>query len=80
MTRWTLVISDETDKALRTFLAQTGGKKGDLSEFVEQAVRDKLFYLTVGNIKKRNSVHDQDELMNLINEAVVNVRQSAPHP
>jgi Ribbon-helix-helix domain len=79
MTRWTLVISDDTDKALRTFLAQTGGKKGDLSDFVEKAVRDKLFHLTVGNIKQRNSVFDQAELTNLINEAVVNVRTSTPH-
>lgn len=79
MTRWTLVISEDTDKALRTFLAGTGGKKGDLSGFVEQAVRDKLFYLTVENMKKRNSVFDQNELMNLINEAVVNERQSISH-
>ena len=79
MTRWTLVVSDDTDKALRTFLAQNGGKKGDLSDFVEKAVRDKLFYLTVENIKQRNRAVDQAELTNLINEAVVNVRTTPPH-
>ena len=79
MTRLTLVISEDTDRALRTFLAQTGGKKGDISNFIEQAVKDKLFHLTVGNIKKRSSVYDQNELMDIINEAVINVRQSKPH-
>lgn len=78
MTRWTLVISDETDKALRTFLAQTGGKKGDLSQFVERAVRDKLFALTVEKIKQRNSAFDQAALMDMIDEAVLQSGDAAP--
>lgn len=78
MTRWTLAISEETDRALRVFLAQNGGKKGDLSGFVENAVKDKLFHLTVEGIKERNSDFEQDELMNLIDEAVSSV-QASPH-
>ena len=31
MTCWNLSISAQTDRAVRTFLARTGGKKGDLS-------------------------------------------------
>lgn len=39
MTRWNLSISEETDRAVRTFLTRSGGKKGDLSRFVSEAVR-----------------------------------------
>ena len=39
MTRWTVMVSKETDISLRSFLAQRGMKKGDLSKFIEEAVR-----------------------------------------
>ena len=80
MIRWTLVISEDTDRALRVFLAKSGGKKGDLSEFVEKAVKEKLFGLTVSEIKDRNKNFDQDDLMTLIDEALVNVRAATPNP
>ena len=37
--RWTVKVSKETDISVRTFLAQRGMKKGDLSRFIEDAVR-----------------------------------------
>jgi hypothetical protein len=37
--RWTVKVSRETDTALRSYLAQRGMKKGDISKFVEEAVR-----------------------------------------
>ncbi len=37
-TRWTVTVSQQTDIALRTFLAQRGLKKGALSVFIEEAV------------------------------------------
>lgn len=40
--RWSLKVSRETDQALRAYLGQTGGRKGDLSKFVQEAVRAKL--------------------------------------
>ena len=40
-TRWNLVVSTAIDTSLRQFLAaQGGGRKGDLSRFVEDAVKD----------------------------------------
>ena len=30
-TRWSLVVSDATDRSLRSYLARTGGREGDLS-------------------------------------------------
>ena len=70
MTRWNLSIPEETDRALRTFLARTGGKKGDLSRFVDEAVRRRVLDLTVREIKDRNSRYDQQELLGLIDEEV----------
>ena len=40
--RWSLKVSPDTDAAVRTYLGQIGGRKGDLSNFVEGAVRDRL--------------------------------------
>ena len=37
--RWTLEVSKDTDTSLRSFLAQRGMKKGDLSRFIERAVQ-----------------------------------------
>ena len=34
MVRWTLSVSDETDRAARALLARTGGKEDDLSRLV----------------------------------------------
>ncbi len=40
--RWSLKVSRETDEALRAYLGQCGGRKGDLSRFIEEAVRTRL--------------------------------------
>lgn len=40
--RWSLKVSRETDQALRAYLGQAGGRKGDLSRFVQEAVRQSL--------------------------------------
>ncbi len=70
MTRWNLVIPEKTDRAVRTYLARTGGKKGDLSRFVDEAVRRRVLDLTVREIKDRNARFDQQEILNLIDEEV----------
>jgi hypothetical protein len=74
MTRWTLTISEETDRALRTYLAQTGGKKGDLSSFIEDAVQSRLFDLTVKAIKHRTVTEPADKIMETIRDACRNAR------
>ncbi|MEW6688758.1 MAG: ribbon-helix-helix domain-containing protein [Pseudomonadota bacterium] len=40
--RWSLKVSRDTDEALRVHLGRTGGRKGDLSKFVQEAVRERL--------------------------------------
>ena len=62
MTRWNLSIPEDTDRAVRMYLARTGGKKGDLSRFVDDAVRRRVLDLTVGEIKDRNAGRDQQEI------------------
>ncbi len=74
MTRWTLSIPNETDRAVRVYLARKGLKKGDLSKFVDEAVRRQVFTLTVKAIKERNADAPPDELAELIVEAVERAR------
>lgn len=74
MTRWTLVVSDETDRNLRVYLGQQGAKKGDLSKFVEQAVRERLFSETVDSVKERNAAFNQRDILEAVDEAVEAVR------
>lgn len=40
--RRTIVLSEETDRALRAYLGQQGMQKGDFSKFVEEAVAEQL--------------------------------------
>lgn len=68
--RWTLVVPESTDRALRTYLGKQGMRKGDLSRFVDEAVRARLFELAIGKVKERNRDADPDELLEIIDEAV----------
>ena len=70
MTRWSLTISNEVDKALRLYLAQSGGKRGALSHFVEEAVKEKLFYATAAHLKARNRTEDQQAILDTVEEAL----------
>ena len=70
MTRWNLSIPEKTDRVVRTFLARTGGKKGDLSRFVDEAVRRRVLDLTVRQVKDRNNGNGQQEILDLIDDEV----------
>ncbi|MBX3706157.1 MAG: methionine repressor-like protein [Pseudomonadales bacterium] len=70
--RWSIVVQDDVDKALRTYLARRGTKKGDLSQFVEEAVQARLFELTVQDIKQNNREYSQEEILEAIDEALTN--------
>jgi len=72
--RWNIKVSKETDLTLRTFLGSRGMKKGDLSKFIQEAVRWRVFHRTVQDIKAGNADADPDELRALIDEAVREVR------
>ena len=69
MTRWNLVVPDKTDRMVRMHIASNGGKKGDLSKFVDKAVRQRIFHETVREIKKTNASLDPQEAQRLADEA-----------
>ncbi|HEY8098216.1 MAG TPA: ribbon-helix-helix domain-containing protein [Methylobacter sp.] len=68
--RWSVVVPESTDKALRTYLAGTGMKKGDISHFVDEAVQLHLFDLVTDTVKARNKQFNQDDILAAIDEAV----------
>ena len=61
---------EKTDRVVRTVLARTGGKKGDLSRFVDDAARRRVLDLTVRQIKDRNNGYDRREILGLIDDEV----------
>lgn len=73
-TRLTVTLSRETDLALRAFLGAQGMRKGDLSKFIEDAVRWRMFDQAVQGVKARNADVDVDDLQAAIDEACACVR------
>ena len=70
-TRWNLVVSKETDRSLRQFLAyEGGGKKGDLSRFVEEAVKKHIFDTALKAAREHNKDVDPDEMDRIIEESL----------
>jgi hypothetical protein len=75
--RWNIAVSAETDKALRMLLAsQGGGRKGDLSRFIEEAVRQRVFEETARDIKTRNADFTDMEIDAAVSEALDWARQT----
>ncbi len=72
--RWTIKVSPETDLSLRGFLGAQGMKKGDLSKFVEDAVRWRMLDRTVQGVKDRNQAIPAEMMQAMIDEAVREVR------
>jgi Ribbon-helix-helix domain len=72
--RWSIKVSRETDLSLRTYLGSRGMKKGDLSKFIEEAVRWRILSRTVRDIKARNASANGNELQAVIDAAVREVR------
>lgn len=72
--RWTVKVSKDTDIALRSFLAQRGLRKGDLSKFIERAVRKEVLAQTTAALKTRNQDVPYARLQAIVDEAVAKVR------
>lgn len=76
-TRWTVTVSKDTDLALRTHLGSRGMRKGDISKFIEDAVRWRMFE------SSRRQVHDAfadlsaDDVESLVDEAVTATREAS---
>ena len=71
MTRWNVAVSADTDQSLRMFLAsQGGGKKGDLSRFIEEAVQAHILELTAEQAKSSNNNVSEDYITSMVDEAI----------
>lgn len=69
--RWNIAVSPDTDQSVRMFLAsQGGGRKGDLSRFIEKAVRTYIFERAAEEAKAANANVNEADLTAIINEAV----------
>ena len=55
-------------------VAQIGGRKGDLSRFVDRVVRQAIFWETVETLQERNRCLSAEEAQALADEAVVQAR------
>jgi len=74
-TRWTVVVSKETDIVVRSLLAQRGLKKGDLSKFIEDAVNWRVFDQTLNEARSGFSDMKPNERDALFAEACAAARK-----
>ena len=76
VTRWTVSVSRDTDIAVRSFLAQRGMKKGDLSKFIEDAVKWRVLDQTMAEARAGFADLPPDDVEALVDEAVTAVRRT----
>ena len=76
--RWNIAVSPDTDQSVRMYLAgQGGGRKGDLSRFIEEAVRAHILELSVEQAKAANADVNEADLTAIVAEAVEWARSHA---
>lgn len=69
--RWNIAVSPDTDQSVRMYLAgQGGGRKGDLSRFIEEAVRAHILELSAEQAKAANADVNEANLTSIVAEAV----------
>ena len=69
--RWNIAVSPDTDQSVRMYLAgQGGGRKGDLSRFIEEAVRAHILELSAEQAKAANADVNEADLTSFVAEAV----------
>ena len=75
-TRWTVSVSKETDISVRSFLAQRGMKQGDLSKFIEDSVKWRMFDQTMAEARSKFADLPPEALDSLLEEAVAAARHT----
>ena len=64
-------MSSNTDQSVRMYLAaQGGGRKGDLSRFIEEAVRSHILELSAEQAKAANINVSEADLTAIVAESV----------
>lgn len=70
MPKWNVTIPDETDRLVRTHLARSGMKKGDLSALVDEAVRAAVIRKMAAQLRAEWPEAGEDELEEALQRAV----------
>ncbi len=69
--RWNIAVSPDTDQSVRMYLAgQGGGRKGDLSRFIEEAVRGHVFERSAAQAKAANINVAEADLSAIVAESL----------
>ena len=79
-TRWTVSVSRDTDIAVRSYLAQRGMKKGDLSKFIEDAVKWRVLDQTMAEARAGFADLPGEAVENLVEDAISAVRRARKAP
>jgi hypothetical protein len=75
MVQWSVNVSPETDQRLQRLLKQKGEQKDLLSQYVEEAVKQRLcFEETVNAVQERNLIYSETEIETTIQEAIRETR------
>ena len=67
--RWTVSVHPETDAALRAFIGARGGRKGDLSKFIEEAVLWRMLDQAVTKVREGFSDLTAEQVQQMVDEA-----------
>jgi Arc/MetJ-type ribon-helix-helix transcriptional regulator len=70
MTRWTVVVDKKLDRDLRLHIAENGGKKGDISEFVRRSVAMALIRKAWKETSILNADLSEEEIMDLVTHEI----------
>ena len=74
--RWTVRVSPEIDQVVRVYLGRRGGKRGNLSRLIEEALRAQIFEKSVERVKQRTARVPYVQLKTIIGEAVQYARRT----
>lgn len=69
--RWNIAVSPDTDQSVRAYLAGQGdSRKGDLSRFIEEAVRAHILELSADQAKAANVEVAEADLSAIVAESL----------
>jgi len=74
--RWTVRVSPEIDQEVRAYLGRRSGKRGDLSQLIEEALRAQIFEKSVQRAKRRTASIPFARLKTIVREAVQYARRA----
>ena len=72
--KWLVSVPEGVNVAVRLHLAQGGGRKGDLSKFVVEAVQDTVARRNVAGVRERNADVEAEAVLRAVRAAVRVVR------